>query len=506
MKFIEYVQDQTMLFPPSLGELIEKNDICVIINDVVEKIGVKGIENKYVEEGNPAYHPKMMVKLYIYAYARGIRSSRKISQALKENIKFWYLSGKQNPDFRTISDFRKNHICEIRNLFKEVVQLCIDMGMVNLGLVAIDGTKIKANASDRQSKGEDDLKKDLWKIERDISTYLDDADRIDAEEDRIYGRDKRGDEVPEELTDAKKRKERIDQALKKLRDGGMKEINMTDNDAKTMKGKKQYYMAAYNCQTAVDSKSDVIIAAETFSSASDVIHLEDVVESVKENTDVKPDRLVADCGYFSANNLVYLESQGIDSYIPDKTIKIIRQEERGEIVTSQFHKKEFLYDRTNDCYICPENKRLKFSSLKEGNTKGEMNRRYQASGKDCRVCKQFGQCTNNLKGRMIVREAREDLRNAMAKKIRTKKGMSIYGKRMHIAEMPFANIKHNLGFQSFLLRGRVKADGEFKLISMIHNIKMIQGFIKKKLRTNSPPVNWIGQLTRNTKRPEMAMN
>ena len=504
MKFIEYVQDQTSLFPPSLNELLKQDDICIIINDIIEKIGVREIENKYVEEGNPAYHPRMMVKLLFYGYARGIRSSRKIAQALEENIKFWYLSGRLTPDFRTISDFRKNHMEEIKTLFKKVVQLCMDMGMVNLGLVAIDGTKIKANASDKQTKSKDDLKKDIDILEKEISSFLDEAEKIDAEEDTVYGRNKRGDEIPHELAQAKSRKERIEKALKKMKKESSEKINMTDNDAKTMKGKRQNYMLAYNCQTAIDSKSDVIIAADSFSNNSDKSLLKDVVESIRKNTGGNPKKLVADCGYYSSNNLIYLESELMNSYIPDARIGKIKQLESGEIKLPEFHKKKFRYDKIRDCYICPENKKLIFYKISKSWTKGHVNRTYKAFAKDCLACKNFGVCTEFYKGRTIEREAMEDLRTRMARKIRTKKGMSIYGKRMHISEMPFGNIKQNLGFREFLLRSRLKADGEFKLISTIHNIKMIQRFIKKKLKIKSPPIDWIDRLIKIAKKPAMA--
>ena len=183
MRFFEYTQDQSWLFPPNLKELIKEDDFCIIINDVIERVGVREIEDKYVEEGHPAYHPKMMMKIYLYAYAMGIRSSRKIARELEANVKFWYLSGRQTPDFRTISDFRKNHVEEIKFLFKKVVQLCCELGMVNLGLVAIDGTRIKANASERGTKTEEGLRKELEGIEGDISRFLKEAEETDLDEE-----------------------------------------------------------------------------------------------------------------------------------------------------------------------------------------------------------------------------------------------------------------------------------------------------------------------------------
>lgn len=486
MKFIEYVQDQSWLFPPSLRELIKGNDLCVLINDVVERIGVREIEGKYVEEGPPAYHPKMMVKIYFYAYALGIRSSRKIARELEANVKFWYLSSRQTPDFRTISDFRKNHIEEIKLSFKKVIRLSLELGMVNLGLVAIDGTKVKAAASDKQTKTEEELKKGLKKIEEDISKFLEEAEETDLEEDKKYGVDKRGDEVPKDLAKAKDRKDKIEEALKKLETNNLKKINVTDNDAKTMKGKRKFYEPAYNCQTAVDEKRKVIIAAEAFSEAGDVNLLPKVTEAAIDNSGSKPEKVVSDCGYHSTENIEYLESKEIDGYIPDTTIKKIKEAENKTKVKT-FNKEDFYYGPDQDCYICPERKRLNFWKLTKIKGKDKAKRSYRASGKDCRGCKYFGICTKSKQGRTIERDGKEEIRRKMAEKIRSPEGMAIYGKRMHVAEMPFGNIKQNLGFREFLLRGLAKVDGEFKLICTVHNIKMIYSFVLEKRKETGPP-------------------
>lgn len=486
MRFFEYVQDQTWLFPPSLRELIKEDDLCIVINDIVEKMGVREIENKYVEEGHPAYHPKMMAKIYLYAYSRGIRSSRKIAQELEANVKFWYLSGRQTPDFRTISDFRKNHIEEIKLLFRKTVGLCCEMGMVTLGLVAIDGTKIKANASGKQTKTEEELKKKIEKAEEDISKFLEEGENVDLEEDKKFGASKRGDEIPKELAKAQDRKEKLEEAIKRLEAEDLEKINVTDKDAKTMKNRKNYE-PAYNCQTAVDGQRGVIIAAGTFPDAGDVNLLEKVAEAAIDNTGDRPEKAVADCGYYSAKNMEYLENKGIDGYIPDTSIKKIKQEKEGRIEAKSFSKEAFYYDPDQDCYFCPERKKLKLMRSEIVKRKRKVVKVYQASGVECQRCKYFGVCTRNKRGRRLERDGKEEIRRKMAEKIRSPEGMAIYGKRMYIAEMPFGNIKQNLGFKEFLLRGLNKVDGEFKLICTIHNIKMIYSFMMKKGKKTGPP-------------------
>lgn len=487
MKFFEYAQDQAWLFPPDLKELIKENDLSIVISDVVERIGVQEIENKYVEEGHPAYHPKMMVKIYFYAYALGIRSSRKIARELEGNIKFWYLSGRQTPDFRTISDFRKNHIKEIKLLFKKVVRLCREMGMVSLGLVAIDGTRIKANASEKENRTEEGLRKELERIEGNISAFLEEAEATDIEEDKKYGADKRGDEIPKELAKTKKRKEKLEEALERLKAEDLRKVNVTDNNAKIIRTDVKCFGPAYNCQTAVDEQKGIIIAAETFSEASDSNLLQIVTEAAEDNTGGRPGKLVSDCGYHSAKNIVYLEGKEIDGYIPNAPIKRIKEEEKGIKEDKPFNKEAFYYDPDRDCFFCPERKRLDLFWREKIKKNDRVIKVYRASGDECQKCKHFGVCTKSKMGRMVERDGKEDLRRKMAEKIRSREGMAIYRRRKHIAETPFANIKQNLRFRGFLLRGLNKVDGEFKLISAVHNIKMIYSFILKTKRGIGPP-------------------
>ena len=216
------------LFPPSVQSLIESDDLCMIVNDVVKTLDLSCLYQKVSSEGNPSYHPAMMLKIYFYAYARGIFSSRRIAQALKENIAFIFLSAWQKPDFRTISDFRKNNLKELGLLFAQIVQLCKQLGMVKLGHIAIDGTKIKANASDAATYDRD-------RIEKEIKQWLEHAEAIDRQEDALYGPDKTGDEIPEEIRDPKKRIKKLKELKKKLDAGGREKINQTDPDATFMK-------------------------------------------------------------------------------------------------------------------------------------------------------------------------------------------------------------------------------------------------------------------------------
>ena len=212
-----YNQDQMQLFPPSIRSLIESDDLCLVVNDVVKTLDLSCLYEKISSEGNPAYHPAMMLKIYFYAYAKGIFSSRRIAQALKENIAFIFLAAWQRPNFRTISDFRKNNLRELGLLFSQIVELCRQLGMVKLGHIAIDGTKIKANAADASTY-------DRKRIDKEIKRWLQHAEAVDQQEDQLYGADKTGDELPEDIRDPEKRIKKLKELKKKLDAQGSEKI------------------------------------------------------------------------------------------------------------------------------------------------------------------------------------------------------------------------------------------------------------------------------------------
>ena len=193
-----YDQGQSLLFPPNLKEFIEENDLCWVVDDVVNALDLSCLYRNVSSEGNMPYHPRMMLKVLFYAYASGIFSSRKIAKALGENVAFIFLAAWQRPDFRTISYFRKNNFEAIRELFGQTVRLCQELKMVKLGHISIDGSKFKANAADRKSY-------DQQRIDKEIKSILDKAEQADREEDDLYGPDKTGDELPDENKDRKKR-------------------------------------------------------------------------------------------------------------------------------------------------------------------------------------------------------------------------------------------------------------------------------------------------------------
>ena len=458
-----YNQDQMELFPPSVRSLIEDDHLCMVVNDVVKAMDLSCLYQKISHEGNPAYHPAMMLKVLFYAYARGIFSSRNIAQAVRENIPFIFLAAWQKPDFRTISDFRKNNLKELGLLFAQTVQLCNQLGMVKLGHVAIDGTKIKANASDAKTY-------DIRRIEKKIERWMEQAAAIDQKQDALYGSDKTGDEIPEEIRDQSKRIEKLKELKKRLEESGKEKINKTDPDAVFMKTGNGI-TTSYNAQASTDTEKQVIVASDVTNQASDVEQLLPMVEQTEENTSGEIEECSADAGYSSGENIKAMEERKIDAYIPDREYQA---QQRGK-TTDDFHKEHFIYNENQDCYICPEGESLPFSHFQKRKNKKPL-RIYR--GRNCVACHFFGVCTSHKNGRTISRHPYEKELRQMRQKLDSKSGKAIYSKRKHTVEPPFGHIKSIMGFTSFMLRGIDKVKGEFKLVSAAHNLRKIWLYLK----------------------------
>jgi len=453
-----YNQDQMELFPPNVRSLIADDHLCIVVNDVVNELDLSCLYKKVSHEGNPPYHPAMMLKILFYGYAKGLFSSRKIADAVADNIGFIFLAAWQRPDFRTISDFRKNNLKELGLLFIQTIQLCEQLGMVKLGHVAIDGTKIKANASDAKTY-------DRHHIEKEIKQWLKQAEAMDHQEDTLYGSDKTGDEIPEEIRDQGKRIEKLKALKNELEESQKKKINSTDPDAvfmKTGNGIK----TAYNAQISVDNEKQVIVAADVVNQSSDVEQLLSMVEQTEENTSGNIEQCSADAGYSSGENIKAMEKREIDAYIPDRDYQA---QKRGKSI-GDFHKDSFVYDKDRDCYICAEGEELTYSHLQKRKDK-EPIRIY--IGRNCAVCNHFGYCTTSKNGRTISRYPYEKELRQMRQKLDSDSGKAVYAKRKYIAEPPFGHIKSIMGFTSFMLRGIHKVKGEFKLVSTAHNLRKI---------------------------------
>lgn len=339
--------DQAWLLPPSLHDFVPAGHPAHLLRDAVrETLDLSAIFAVYEEaRGQPPYHPAMMVALLLYAYSRGVYSSRKIAKGCEERLDFMAVSGVQRPDFRTISDFRKRHLAALGGLFGQVLALCRQAGLVKLGHVALDGTKVKANASKHKAMSYARMIKAEAGLEAEIAAWLERAGQADAAEDAEHGNDLRGDEMPEWVADKQQRLARIKEAKAALeakaeaqakanvgkhgsgtatgtaapgtpapRPPDKAQRNFTDPDSRILQT-RDGFVQGYNAQAAADADHQVIVAHGLTPNGSDQDQLRPMIEAIEAAAGRLPDELSADAGYCSEDNLKALEEHAIRGYL-----------------------------------------------------------------------------------------------------------------------------------------------------------------------------------------------
>jgi transposase len=427
--------EQTWLLPPSVRDLVPEGDPAHFIRDLVrDDLDLSAIFATYDEErGFPPYHPTMMTALLLFAYTQGLYSSRRIARACETRVDFMAVTAMQRPDFRTINKFRRRHLEALAGLFGQVLRLCERAGMVSLGHVALDGTKLQANASKRKAMSYDRMKKAEKDLEAVVRDWLAKADAIDDEEDRELG-DKRGDEMPEWVADKAKRLEKLRAAKAELEAeakaalaAGVKadrdpdpdpnkprrhqrkkpkangepndkaQLNFTDKDSKILKGPSGF-LQGYNCQAAVDGDAQVIVAHATTNEQSDTPQLVPMLDAIRRNIGRQVKELSADVGYLSEDNLRELRRRRISGYVATG------RQKHGEP-----------------------------AATRKGNVPGT-------------------------------------LTYAMRRKLARGGHRSRYRLRKQIVEPIFGQVKEARGFRRFLLRGLDKVPHEWALVCTAHNL------------------------------------
>lgn len=347
-RFLSYEPGQLLLLPPDVREWLEEGHLAYFIQDVVETLDLSEIYASYdgSRGGRPGFDPRLLVGLLVYGYCVGLTSSRKIEKATYESVPFRVLAANQHPDHATIADFRRRHLEALARLFVQVLRLCEKAGLVRLGHVSLDGTKLRANASKHKAMSYGRMEEKIRELEAQVADLLAAAEAVDRAEDAEHG-SRRGDELPEELRFRRQRLEKIQQAKAALeaearaaaqrrRDEEAKasdpeppvppeavrpaekaQRNFTDPDSRIMRdGATKSFEQSYNCQAVVDSEAQVIVAAQVTQQANDKQQVKPLIEQMKVNLEGRtPGELSADAGYFSEDNMSYLEGQTIDAYV-----------------------------------------------------------------------------------------------------------------------------------------------------------------------------------------------
>jgi len=468
--FKEYDQEQRFLLPLSVEDFVGEDHLARVINEVVNRLDLTALYTRYSELGCSAYHPQLLLKVLFYGYATGERSSRKLAHRLASDVAYLYLAGMQRPDFRTINRFRQEHLGLLQGLFVQIVRLCQALGMVRVGLIALDGTKVKANASLRQSLNQEKLIEGLAEVEEKIQQLLAEAADTDEQEDAAEGEEQSGYEVPKELRDARLRQERLVQAQAQLAASGRKRINLTDPEAPVMKQAQQQWQPSYNGQVAVDAQQGVIVAAMVSTCSADQEALPELVNQTIAITETAPEEVVADAGFAAADNYLKLADQDITGYIPDaKDVSV----QRGTAQHPEFKRQQFTYDQNHDTYRCPQGKTLGYHNTQK-NKQGIPIQIYQ--GVDCPACLRRSECTT-AEYRRISRDPREAVVQEMRERVNSETGKERLELRKQLVEPIFGHFKQNWKYRDFLLRGKAKVTGEFLLFCIAHNLKKMEQWV-----------------------------
>jgi transposase len=348
--FKPHVQDQGELFPPRVGDLVPEDELCRVVSEVVDCLDLRAVAGNYSVLGQNAYSPRTMLKLLFFGYARGVRSSRAIADAVCFDVRFRWLAGDDRPGKSAIADFRVRNLAVIEDLFVQVVLLCRKLGMIKFGHWSIDGTKLKACAGKNAHRGREFIEADLAGLREQIREALAQARQADDEDDDDSG-------LPPAIRRKQERAQRLEQALETLRQNPEhKRANTTDPDAPKMKRKGGGFEPSYNPQITVDADSQVVLAADVCTDQTDHAQLINQLDQAQANAGLKPKEVSADTGYASGPNLAEVEKRGITGYIP----LAVGSNERKQ----GFNREDFRYEPEHDRFLCPAGKTLPYQQTK----------------------------------------------------------------------------------------------------------------------------------------------
>jgi transposase len=462
---------QKTLFPESVDEYIPQDAPVRAYDVIIESLDFDelGIEVNPHKIGCPQYDPKVMLKLLVYGYSYGVRSSRKLEREAHYNLSFLWLTGGLKPDHKTIAEFRRRNKNALQKVLKQCVRFCIKLGLIEGNTLFVDGSKIRANASLKNNWTEQRCQKSLKNIDQRIIEILRECETTDEQEKQQSSLIK----MREELENHEALKSKVTNILNELKAEKKSSINTTDPDSRSMRT-RQGPGAGYNAQLTVDEKHGLIVNSDVVSDNHDYHQFSQQVDQANETLGRPCETACADAGYADAHSLAITDEQGIQVIVPSQ-----RQASKKE--PGEFDKSRFKYDSQNDVYLCPEGQILRFYG---SNEKRRM--RYYAAGSICKNCRHFGRCTKNKRdGRKILRLFHEEIREKLERVYALRSSQKIYALRKQKVELPFGHMKRNLKANHFLLRGLdgVKAEmsllaGCFNITRMI-NIIGIYGLVKK---------------------------
>lgn len=448
-------RNQIRLLPESMEDYVAPDDPVRAYDAFIKALDFRdlGITLDPHKVGNSEYHPKAMLKLLVYGYSYGIRSSRKLERACHHNLSFIWLTSGLKPDHKTIAEFRRKNKEALANVLKQCARICIKLNLIEGNTLFVDGTKIRSNASIKNTWTREKALKALKHIDKNIKDILTQCDTVDKAEEgtgSLVTMDKK-------LKDQDLLKSKIKGILKELEEGKQKSLNTIDPEC-TRINSLQGSHAGFNFQSTVDEKKGLILSADVVSENNDLYQFASQINKANEILGKKCKTACADSGYASTDELEKIDKQGIKVIVPSQ-----RQARKGE--PHEFAKERFTYDSKNDYYICPKGHKLIFYCL------NEKNKAYMISDKRiCFSCPHYGTCTTSKTGRMVTRLLNEEVRQRLEAQYEEPQSQEIYKLRKEKVELPFGHIKRNLKVDSFLLRGQKGVKAETSILATCFNL------------------------------------
>ena len=450
-------RSQLALFPPCVEDYVPEDAAVRAYDAMVDALDFKelGLDIDPDNVGNPQYDPKAMLKLYVYGTSYGIRSSRKLEREVHYNVSFMWLMGQLKPDHKTIAEFRRKNKKAIAKVLQQCARMCVKLGLIEGNTLFVDGSKIRANASLKNRWTKERCEEALKKADRRIKEILEECENADLLEKDHPSLVK----LHEGLANRETLKTKVLDILKKLKDEDKKEHNTTDPDSTTMHNRQGTY-SGYNAQIVVDGKHSLIVSADAVNDSNDLKQFAKQIDQANQTLEAPCKTACADSGYSTADELAKIDQKGIKVVVPS-------QRQASEIKPGQFDKDNFIFDKNNNCFICPERHTLVFHHSDRTSRSNE----YRMRGpQHCRKCRHFGQCTKSDRGRRIRRLWSEALRLHFENEYSKPESQSVYKLRQQKVEHPFGHIKRNLKFDSCLMRGRDGAIAETSLVATCFNM------------------------------------
>ncbi len=516
IEYKPYNIDLGYLFPPSLADFLGSTDEVHVFREVTEHLDVGHLDSEFNGMGQRPYHPLMLLRLLMWGMANRVVSTRRIEVLVHRDVSYMYLAGGQRPDYRSLARFRRRNAKEIERLFKQTVFLCARLGMVGLGHIGLDGTKLKANSSRHKAMSYGRMKQEEERLGKEIEELMRQAEATDKQEDQVFGEEGNGYNLPEELQRREERLQKIARLREELEkekreEQGLKEgenprikdkeqRSFADKDARIMLMKRGEFDYAYNAQAATDESHGVIVGADLTNQASDTVHLPEIVNQVRElrnelgladeenKEEAKDTEVSADSGYFSGDN-IKAEGEGIELLIASGRENREKEDDLKE--NRVYPVARFCYDKNNDVWQCPDGRLLTRIIEESGN---EQISSYSYICHDCSGCKLRQYCLKpGADRRVLVVSEDQLLHGLMRARLKQPEKQAIYRKRKWVAEQPFGQIKEGMGFRGVTMRGKTYARAQWLFVCAVHNVMKAVRFIADLRRLRL----WLDILTEN---------